>query len=58
MENGELNKDEIMRKFSAIEEKEKIESIYNACKDIKGESDCETAYKIYECYLKNRVKNQ
>lgn len=56
MANGELNKDELMRKFSAIEKEEKIEAIYNICKNIRGDSDCETAFKVYECYLNNRNK--
>lgn len=59
MVNGELNHEEIMRKISAVESKEKIQLIYDLCKDIKGENDCETSFKLYECVMtyKDRNKN-
>jgi hypothetical protein len=58
MQSGELNQEEIMKKVSVVESKEKIQLIYNLCKEVKGANDCETAYKLYECYVTYKNRNK
>lgn len=48
--DGKLQEDVIVAKFSVDKPKEKVQALYNLCKDQKGASNCETAYKVYKCY--------
>lgn len=54
MHSDELIEDVIIEKLSHDRPSEKVQKIYNICKDVKGQNSCETAFKIYECYVKNR----
>lgn len=54
MEGEDLIEDAIVEKLSSADTKEKVQEVYDRCKDLKGATSCETAFKVYECYLSNR----
>lgn len=49
MQNDELVEDVVKEKLSANDQE-----IYETCKSLKGENSCETAFKMYECFWKNK----
>jgi hypothetical protein len=51
LKDGELTVDESMVEAA---NNDTATRIFNACKDTKGASNCETAFKLYECYLDNK----
>lgn len=51
LKDGELTVDSTIIQQSHDETAMKF---YNACKDVKGSNDCETAYQLYQCYLNNK----
>lgn len=54
MKNDELVESVIVEKLSKAESKEKVQEIFDACKDEKGSTSCETAFKVYKCYHMNK----
>lgn len=54
-EAGEPQKDVIVSKLSAIGKNEALEKIVNDCIQIRAANQCETAYKIFECYWTKKV---
>jgi len=56
-EAGELQKDVMLAKFAIREgtESENLTAIVNECVAEKGANECETAFKVYECYRTKRA---
>jgi len=56
-EAGEPQKDVIISKLSAKEgvKFENLDAIITKCVEEKGANDCETAYKIFQCYWTKQV---
>lgn len=56
-EKGEPQKDVIIEKLSnkVGVKYEKLDELINKCILLKGADQCETAFKIFECYWTNRV---
>lgn len=57
MQDDELVESVIVEKLSSTDEsKEKVQEIFYGCRDVKGSTSCETAFKVYECYYnKNKL---
>ncbi|XP_070502494.1 general odorant-binding protein 56d-like [Chironomus tepperi] len=51
-DKGEIQPDVMISKLShkPTEKNEALEALINRCVKEKGESDCETSFKVYECY--------
>lgn len=45
----------IVEKLSSDISKEKIEEMWQICGNAGGENSCEKAFKVYECYWKNKT---
>ena len=57
---GAPQKDVIVSKLGddfSGKKNEKLEALISKCVEEKGADDCETAYKIYQCYWTNKVKS-
>lgn len=56
-EKGEPQKDVIIEKLSSKTKMphEELEETVSKCIEIKGDNQCDTAFKIYECYWTSRV---
>lgn len=57
MVDGELDEQRIIDALTQDESKarDEVEKMLNICKAIdSSENECERAFKIYECYTKNR----
>jgi hypothetical protein len=48
--NGEINKEKLGAALSTDTEKSKVDTLIEKCGSIKGANQCETSFKIYECY--------
>lgn len=55
-EKDEPQKDVIIEKFALKTglKKEKFDDLVTKCIAVKGADQCETSFKIYECYWKNQ----
>lgn len=51
---GEYLEAVAVEKLSITADKAKTEAWVNTCKLERGSDPCETAYKIYQCYVKHR----
>lgn len=56
MQDDQLIESIIVEKLSSDEPREKIQEIFDICKNIKGETSCDTAFEVYECYVTNKSK--
>lgn len=54
IQNDELIESVVIEKLSAGEPEEKVKQIYDECKEIRGSTSCETAFRVYECYIIKR----
>lgn len=52
---GEFSDTVAIEKLSAGADKDKVEALVNTCKLQMGQTQCETAYKIYQCYVKHKA---
>lgn len=58
MQNDELVEDVIVNTMTSDDTpREKVQMIYDECKEVKGSTACETAFRVYECYLKNKDRS-
>nr|QIS77220.1 OBP27 [Episyrphus balteatus] len=48
--NGKLQEDAAMEKFTAKVGKENAEKILNSCRGEKGSTNCETAFRLSNCF--------
>lgn len=44
-----------IEKLSVSAEKSSVEALVNTCKLQMGSNPCETAYKMYKCYVKHKA---
>lgn len=54
MVDGELDETRIIDALTKDEARDDVEKMLNICKAIESENECERAFKIYECYTKNK----
>lgn len=54
IQNNEFVESVVIDKLSADVSKERVAEIFEDCKDIKGATHCETAFRVYECYLNKK----
>lgn len=58
MVDGELDEPKIIDAFTQDDEsRDTVEKMLNICKAVESESECERAFKIYECFTEN-AKNK
>lgn len=50
--DGEFTDDKIKKVYSNSPEKDEILAAYEGCKKVKGENECDTAFKANECVFK------
>lgn len=55
-EAGEPQRDVIFTKLTAGTRNEALEAIVDKCIQIKTDDQCETAFKVFECYWTDKVK--
>lgn len=53
MADDQLVENVVIERLSVDQPQEKVQEIFEACKNVKGSTSCETAFKVYECYLSN-----
>lgn len=56
-ENGALHQEKMAEALSTDNDRSKIDELLGKCGSVKGANDCETAFKIYECYKTNSNSN-
>lgn len=52
---GEFLDTVAIEKLSVSANRDKVEALVNTCKLQMGQTPCETAYKIYQCYVKHKA---
>ncbi|XP_037948357.1 general odorant-binding protein 56d-like [Teleopsis dalmanni] len=53
--NGAIKEDVVSGKLSPIVGADRVKEVMAKCNSIKGANNCETAYKLYECYYTNNA---
>ncbi|XP_043266036.1 general odorant-binding protein 56h-like [Colletes gigas] len=56
-QDGSLNEEVVKKRAPTDVTKERVEEIFNKCKDITGTNDCNKAAKLVACYKKNKSLN-
>lgn len=52
---GDFLDEVAIEKLSVNADKSKVEVLVNTCKLRMGSNPCETAYKIYKCYIEHKA---
>ncbi|XP_037952901.1 general odorant-binding protein 56d-like [Teleopsis dalmanni] len=53
--NGAVKEDVLSSKLSPIFGADSVKDIMKKCNNIKGANNCDTAFKLFECYYKNNA---
>ncbi|EDV98270.1 general odorant-binding protein 56d [Drosophila grimshawi] len=53
--NGQIKPDVVLTKLTILDGLEKVKAVQAKCDSLKGENNCDTAFKLYECYHQNHA---
>ncbi|TMW43906.1 hypothetical protein DOY81_011017 [Sarcophaga bullata] len=56
LKDGQVQEDVVLQKLGALVGEEKTKAVLNKCKDIKGESRCDTGFQIYKCFEESKAE--
>ena len=56
MKDGAVVEDVALEKLTLVVGADKAKSVLDKCKDLKGAEQCETAYKIQQCFEEHRAE--
>ncbi|XP_063984312.1 general odorant-binding protein 56d-like [Diachasmimorpha longicaudata] len=54
-EDGQLNEAAARQRLALVVPRERVEEIMTKCKDLKGNTPCDTGYLVLKCYTDNRA---